>query len=102
MIDASRGQGGRLLVPTIVLAEVLNIAEKGKVELDFAELYLLVQSESEFEIVGVSSEVFEKTIEIQEVREIHDRIITATASYYGAGVLIKDKIMRASSEVDTP
>jgi len=102
LIDGCRQRSGRLLVPTIVLAEALNIAEKGKVALDFAELYRLVQSESEFEIVGFGSEVFEKTMQIQDVREIHDRIITATASYYGAGVLTQDKIIRASYEVDTP
>ncbi|MBK8985817.1 MAG: PIN domain-containing protein [Chloroflexi bacterium] len=102
LIDSARRRGGRLLVPTIVLAEALNIAEKGKVALDFAELYRLVQSEPEFEIVGFGSEVFEKTMQIQDVREIHDRIITATASYYGAGVLTQDQVIRASSEVDTP
>lgn len=31
-------QRGRLLVPIIVLAEALNIAEKGRVEFDFAEM----------------------------------------------------------------
>ena len=30
-IDAVRNLGGRLLVPTIVLAEALDIAEKGRV-----------------------------------------------------------------------
>ena len=34
-IDKTRNQGGRLLVPTIVLAEALDIAEKGRVEFDF-------------------------------------------------------------------
>ena len=32
--------------------------------------------------------------------EIHDRIIAATARYYGANLLTKDGIIRTSSEVD--
>lgn len=38
-IDETRRQGGRLLVPTIVLAEALGVAEKGRVIFDFAEMY---------------------------------------------------------------
>lgn len=102
LIDTCRSQGGRLLVPTIVLAEALNVAERGRVDFDFAELYRLVQDEPEFEIVGFGSEVFEKTMRVQDVTEIHDRIITATASYYGASVLTKDGVIRDSVEVDTP
>jgi len=102
LIDESRRHGGRLLVPTIVLAEALNIAEKGRVVLDFAKLHQLVQSEPGFEIVGFGAEVFEETVRIQDVQEIHDRIITATASYYGASILTKDEIIRSSDEEDTP
>jgi PIN domain nuclease of toxin-antitoxin system len=72
------------------------------VDFDFAALYQLVQDESEFEVVGFGSEVFEKTMQIQDIAEIHDRIITATASYYEASILTKDGVIRESSEVDTP
>jgi PIN domain nuclease of toxin-antitoxin system len=102
LIDTCRSQGGRLLVPTIVLAEALNVAERGRVDFDFAELYQLVQDEPEFEVVGFGSEIFEKTMRVQDVTEIHDRIITATGSYYGASVLTKDGVIRDSVEVDTP
>ncbi|MBK9232466.1 MAG: PIN domain-containing protein [Anaerolineae bacterium] len=50
-IDQVRQQGGRLLVPTIVLAEALNIATKGRLVFDFPRLYQLVRDEPEFEIV---------------------------------------------------
>lgn len=35
-IDGVRNQEGKLLIPTIVLAEALNIAEKGKVKFNFS------------------------------------------------------------------
>ncbi len=35
-IDEVRNQEGKLLIPTIVLAEALNIAEKGKVKFNFS------------------------------------------------------------------
>ena len=100
-IDETRCRGGRLLVPTIVLSEALDVAEKGRVEFDFAEMYRLIREEPEFEVVGFGSEVFEETMRIRRIQEIHDRIIVATARFYGAGVLTKDQIVRDSGEVET-
>jgi len=99
-IDAIRNRGGRLLVPTIVLAEALDIAEKKRVELDFADMYRLIKEEAEFEIVGFGSEVFDGTLLLKGVKEIHDRIIVATAKFYQVGILTKDKIINESGEVD--
>lgn len=99
-IDEARSRGGRLLVPTIVLSEALDVAEKGRVELDFATMYRLIQREPEFEIVGFGAKVFEETMQVRGIQEIHDRIILATARFYGAGVLTKDRIIRSSGDVE--
>jgi len=100
-IDETRRRGGRLLIPTIVLAEALDIAEKGRVDFDFAEMYRLILQEPEFEIVGFGPEIFEEAMRVRKVQELHDRIIMATARFYGAGVLTKDKIVLDSGEVET-
>ena len=99
-IDAILNRGGRLLVPTIVLAEALDISEKKRVELDFAEMYRLIKEEAEFEIVGFGSEVFDGTLRLKGVKEIHDRIIVATANFYQVGILTKDKIINDSGDVE--
>ena len=100
-IDIICCRGGRLLIPTIVLSESLDVAEKGRVEFDFAEMYRLIKEEPVFEIVSFGSEIFEETMRIRKIQEIHDRIIVATAKFYGAGVLTKDKIIQTSGEVET-
>ena len=100
-IDTTRNRGGRLLVPTIVLAEALDIAEKRRVEFDFDKMYRLIVEEPEFEIVGFGFEIFEETMNIKGIKEIHDRIIVATAKFYQIGVLTKDRIINDSGEVQT-
>ncbi|MDI6631243.1 MAG: PIN domain-containing protein [Bacillota bacterium] len=100
-IDEIRNRGGRLLIPTIVLAEALNIAEKDRVRFDFTALYRLLQEEPEFEIVGFGPEILEETMRLKGIPEIHDRIIAATARFYGAGILTKDRIICESGEVET-
>jgi PIN domain nuclease of toxin-antitoxin system len=99
IIDQVRQQGGRLLVPTIVLAEALNVAAKGRVVFDFQTLYQLVRAEPEFEIVEFGIEIFDETRRVSAVPEIHDRIIVATARFYGADLLTKDGVIRSSGEV---
>lgn len=99
-MDEVRNKGGRLLVPTIVLAEALAIAEKGKVEFDFHEMYQRVKKEIEFEIAGFTSEILEEVMRTK-IHEIHDRIIVATANFYSAGILTKDRIILESEEVKT-
>jgi PIN domain nuclease of toxin-antitoxin system len=37
---------------------------------------------------------------MKEVKEIHDRIIVATARFYKAGILSKDKLINESGEVE--
>ena len=99
-IDETRRQGGRLLVPTIVLAEALGVAEKGRVIFDFAEMYRLIREEPEFEVIGFSPEIFEEVMGVEDVQEIHDRIIVATARFYRAGLLTQDRIVCESGEVE--
>jgi len=100
-IDETRSKGGRLLIPTIVLAEALYIAEKGRVEFDFTQMYYLIKEQPEFEIVGFGPEIFDETIKIKDIQELHDCIIAATARFYQVGVLTKDKIISESGEVQT-
>jgi PIN domain nuclease of toxin-antitoxin system len=101
-IDETRDRNGRLLVPTVVLAEAFDIAEKGKVPFDFSTMHQLIREEPEFEIVSFSPEIFNTAIHVRNVPELHDRIIAATARFYGAGILTKDRIILASGEIQPP
>jgi PIN domain nuclease of toxin-antitoxin system len=98
-IDDIRNRNGRLLVPTIVLAEALAIAEKGKVEFDFTAMQRVIHEEPEFEIISFSLEISQTVVQVHNVPELHDRIIVATARFYGTGILTKDREILESGEV---
>jgi predicted nucleic acid-binding protein len=36
---------------------------------------------------------------VKGIKEIHDRIISATARFYGAGIVTRDRIIKDSGEV---
>lgn len=101
-IEDTRNRNGRLLVPTIVLAEALYVAEKGKAVFDFGTLYRLVQEGPGFEIVGFTAEVLEEAARCHDIPEMHDRIIVATARFFGAGILTKDEIILRSERENPP
>lgn len=96
LIDQTRKLGGRLLVPTIVLAEALSVAAKGRVAFDFRSLYQLVRDEPEFEIVDFGAAIFDEILRVEGIPDIHDRIIVATARFYGADLLTVDGVIRRS------
>jgi len=99
-IDECRRKGERLLIPTIVLAEALDVAEKQKVKFDFEGMYQLIKEDESFEIIGFSKSIFEESVKLKTISEIHDRIIVATAKFYSANVITKDKIIKASGEIN--
>jgi len=101
VIDDCISKGGKLLVPTIVLSEALDIAEKGKVEFDFERMYQLINDNPAFQIIGFGTSIFDETLEVRDIQEIHDRIIVATARFYSADIITKDKIIRSSGEVES-
>ncbi len=101
VIDDCISKGGRLLVPTIALSEALDIAEKRRVEFDFRKMYQVINDNPVFQIIGFGASIFDETLEIRNIQEIHDRIIVATARFYSADIITKDRIIRSSGEVES-
>ena len=101
VIDDCISKGGKLLVPTIVLSGALDIAEKGKVEFNFQKMYQLINDNTDFQIIGFGASIFDETLEVKNIQEIHDRIIVATARFYSADIITKDRIIRSSGEVES-
>ncbi len=100
IIDEARQLDNCLLVPTIVLAEALNLAEKRRVVFDFAHMYRFIREGPEFTIVEFGQDILDETIRTKVMHDIHDRIIMATARFYGASILTKDGVIRDSGLVD--
>jgi len=46
-------------------------------------------------------EILDQVIQVKNVPELHDRIIVATARFYDAGILTKDRIILGSGEVQS-
>lgn len=91
----------RVLIPTLVMAELTHIAEKGKVTVTIEELLDQINQGDGFTIVAFDFPIFQKMLTLPKDWDIHDRIIAATASYYKTILITRDEILRNSADSQT-
>ncbi|AFZ53644.1 PIN domain-containing protein [Cyanobacterium aponinum UTEX 3221] len=83
----------KVLIPTLVMAELTHIAEKGKVKIIIEELLDKINQGDGFSIVGFDFVIFQQMLILPKHWDIHDRIIAATASYYQSTLITRDQIL---------
>lgn len=98
--EADAGEN-RIYVSAITLMEVLYLSEAGRIEVSLAELISTVSLSRNYEIVPVDSDVVLAAVGIDDVPELHDRIIVATARYLDVPILTGDQVIAASKQVQT-
>jgi predicted nucleic acid-binding protein len=89
-----------IIIPTIVLAEIMDISEKKRVKIDYEGLLNRIESSSNFEIYPLDMHVLKTARSVRAIPELHDRIIVATARLLEARVLTNDEDVQKSGLVE--
>lgn len=87
--EAERGNA-IIYIPTIVLAECVYLAERGRISLDYSELLTGLKIAKNFISIPLTLEIVEEMINIP-LSDIHDRIIVATAKLTKSILVTRDK-----------
>ena len=90
---------GLVIIPTVVLAEIMFIAEKGKVSLSFEETLKRIRKYENYDIVPLDVDILKVADGIKVGLEMHDRLIVATALSYEASLITKDKLIKETGIV---
>jgi predicted nucleic acid-binding protein len=98
--DADAGEH-HVYLSAITLMEVLYLSEAKRVDVRLNELIRHVSSSVNYEIVPVNADVVLAAAEVDDVPELHDRIIVGTAKWVGAPILTGDRIISESRHVRT-
>ncbi len=85
---------GLIIIPSIVLAEIMYIARKGKITITFEETLNRIEKYQNFFIAPLDVEILKIANKIKANIEMHDKLIIATAIYYGATLITKDRSIR--------
>jgi predicted nuclease of predicted toxin-antitoxin system len=84
-----------------MLAEVIDIAEKKRISIDYEELIDKIEEKSSFEIYPLDINVLRMLKDVPNIYELHDKIIVATAKLLDAKVITKDVDIQDSKLVET-
>jgi PIN domain nuclease of toxin-antitoxin system len=85
---------GIIYVPTVVLMEVMRIIEKRKYPVSFDEILQYIEENEAYKIVPLTTKII-KIIRNFQSRDLHDRVIIATALITDSVLVSKDKEIRA-------
>jgi PIN domain nuclease of toxin-antitoxin system len=91
----------KVYVSAITLMEVLYLSEARRIDLPLAELVSIISSSRNFEVVPVDTNVTLAAVGIDDVADLHDRIIVASARYLGVPILTGDRVIAASRHAQT-
>ena len=97
---ADRGEA-IIIVPTIVLSEMIYICEKKGAELKIKDVIHKIKNSLNYVPYNLDIETLEKLMNIKNISEMHDRIITAIALLTGSILITKDKEITKSKTVET-
>lgn len=87
------------VVPSIVIAEIMHMAEKGKTPLGIAEVLARIQQAANFAIAPLDLTVLLLMVGLRSHKELHDRVIVATALSFGAPLITMDRQIQTSGTV---
>ena len=92
---------GIIIIPSVVLAEIMFIAKKGKVSLSFEETLKKIEEYENFDIAPLDIDILKVANKIKVDLEMHDRLIVATSLYFKSPLITKDQQIKKAGIVTT-
>ena len=92
--SADKGES-RIIIPAVVLMEVLYLFEKNRIEVGLLNTEDLLKGQN-YQFEPLSLEILTTASEIDDIPELHDRLIAATARYLDIPIITNDPLIRKS------
>ena len=90
-----------LLIPSMVLAEIGYLSERNKIDTNLQEVRDYCRAYPTAKIEPITAEVIYKSFEIDDIPELHDRIIAGTAFHKELELITNDPIIIESQYIST-
>ena len=91
----------KLIIPAMVLAEIGYLSERNKIDTNLQEVQDYCKKYPSVQTAHISAEVIYKSFEINDIPELHDRIIAGTAYLINLELITNDPIIIDSKYVST-
>ena len=87
-----------IIIPAVVLMEVLYLFEKNRIEVGLLHTEDLLRGQN-YQFEPLSLEILKTASEIDDIPELHDRLIAATAKYLDIPLITNDPLIKKSKFV---
>lgn len=87
-----------IIIPAIALMEVMYLFERNRIETSILQIENLMECRN-YQFEPLSLEILKTAIEIDDIPELHDRLIAATARHLGLPLITNDPIIIKSKFV---
>ena len=89
-----------LIIPAMVLVELCYLSEKKRIESNLKDFRKYYNKYESITVEPMTEELIEKAFEIDDIPELHDRIIAGTALKVGAKIITNDPMISDSRFVE--
>lgn len=101
ILEATDRGEHRIIIPAIVLMEIMYLFEKRRITKSILDIETLLSTSINYRFEPLIPDILKTASTIQDVPELHDRLIAATASYLNIPLLTNDPDLIASQSVIT-
>jgi PIN domain nuclease of toxin-antitoxin system len=98
--EADQGQH-TIVISGATLMEILYLSERQRISIDLTSLKNLLSQSQSYTVAPVNFDVISTTASIDDIPELHDRVIAGTAAWLNIPILTNDSDMTASRHVQT-
>jgi predicted nucleic acid-binding protein len=81
--------------------EILYLSERRRISISLENLDNLLAQSANYMVVPIGFEVVKAAAGIDDVPELHDRLIAGTAAWLGVPILTNDPVLTDSQHVET-
>lgn len=101
IFEATEKSEHEVYIPAMVVAEIGYLSEKGRVETTISAVEAKMEQCEYFKEKPLDAAVVKASFEIDDIPELHDRLIAGTAKAMGLDIITNDPDMEQSAHVNT-
>ena len=90
-----------IYIPAMVFAEILYLSERKRISLDISDIQGHMARQKTYKEIPLSLDIVKTADEINDIPELHDRLIAATARYQNLELVTNDPKIQNSTFVST-
>ncbi len=90
-----------ITVPAIVIAEIGYLSEKKRIDLSLNDVSTHLEKTINFKEQPLNNAIINTAYQIDDIPELHDRLIAGTAKYLDQELITNDPIIEKSKHVKT-